>query len=815
MNQDTPRDQSQPIATRWSVPTVAMRRAVVFPIADLPIPITITQEKTLEAVMHARANDSFIFITAQQDPEVEQPSLDDLYSVGVIAEILDIRRDEDGDHEVIIEGKSRAKVIRSIEEEPLLIVEVEARRDEDRAGVELEALLQSVKELAVQVIHLSPRLPDEVEEVLDNIHDPANLIDLIATQLSGTVEQKQELLETASLPQRARLVMKLLSHEKSLLEIAKEIRSEVRYSLDQHQREVFLREQMKAIQKQLGDDEEEANELEERVEAASMPEVVKETALRELKRLGRMNPQSSEYTVSRNYIDWLLDLPWAETTEDRIDLAGATQALDAHHHGLDKVKRRIIEFLAVCKLRGEVKGPILCLVGPPGVGKTSLGKSVAEAMGREFVQISLGGVRDEAEIRGHRRTYIGSLPGRFVKALKRAGSMNPVICLDEIDKLGQDFRGDPGSALLEVLDPEQNNAFSDHYLEVPLDLSQVLFFTTANRLDTIPPALRDRLELIELPGYTQEEKLSIAREHLLPSAVEDHGLTDVDLSFEAGSLEMIIEQYTREAGVRTLKRQLASVLRSIAHDIATETVTSPVCVDPVRVRNALGPQKVFPEAAEPISTPGVSIGLAWTPVGGEILFIEATLMRGTGKLTLTGQLGEVMKESAHTAMSLIHAHADQLEIDETLFSERNIHLHLPSGAIPKDGPSAGVALAVALTSLLIGKPMRDGLAMTGEITLRGRVLPVGGIKEKVIAAARAGMRDVILPKRNEGDLEEIPSDLKEMMNFHLIERLEEAFCLALGISSLDLDEEKIQLPTTKEVLLQESKADSNEEEITL
>ena len=778
----TPIPPPLPSAVRLTMPTVAMRRAVIFPITDLPIPLTVTQEKTLEAVRRAQATDSLVFITAQQDADVEHPSFGDLYSIGMVAKILDMRRDDDGDYEVIIEGQSRARVLTELEEEPLLIVEVELIDDQVEDEVELAALIQNLKELAVQVIQLSPRFPDEVVEVLDHIDEPSDLIDLIATQLSAPVPQKQELLETLGLNERARAVMKMLSYERSLLEIAKEIRTEVKDSLDQHQREVFLREQMKAIQKKLGDDEEEADELRERVDAAQMPEPVREAALRELKRIGRMNPQSSEYTVSRNYIDWLLDVPWSETTEDRIDLKEASEVLNAHHHGLEKVKKRIIEFLAVCKLKGAVKGPILCLVGPPGVGKTSLGKSVADAIGREFVQISLGGVRDEAEIRGHRRTYIGSLPGRFVKALKKAGSMNPVICLDEIDKLGQDFRGDPGSALLEVLDPEQNNHFSDHYLEVPLDLSQVLFFTTANRLDTIPPALRDRLEIIELPGYIREEKLAIARQHLLPSALEEHGLEGENVQFGETALEMVIEQYTREAGVRTLKRQLAGVLRSVAHDLALEELALPCEVDEARVRAALGPQKVFPESAERIDTPGVSIGLAWTPVGGEILFIEATMMRGSGKLTLTGQLGEVMKESAHTAMSLIHSHAEALKIDEECFSDRNIHLHLPSGAIPKDGPSAGVALTVALTSLMIGEPMRDGIAMTGEITLRGRVLPVGGIKEKVIAAARAGMSQVILPKRNEGDLEEIPDHLKETLTFHLIERVEEALSLALGVS---------------------------------
>jgi ATP-dependent Lon protease len=759
-----------------------MKRAVIFPISKFPIPLMIHPGPTLEAVQYAQAHNDLIFLVAQNDPELDQPNLDDLYSVGVIAKVLGLRNGDEGEQAVIIEGLHRARVDREVERDPVLIIDAEVIEDEIEEGKELEVLLQTLKDLAAEFIQLSPKFPDELSEILNQIKDRANLIDLIATQLSASIEQKQEILEALDLSDRARLVIKLLSYERSLLEIAREIRSEVSESLDQHQREVFLREQMRAIQKKLGDDEEEADELRMRVEEAGMPEAAVEAAERELKRLNRMNPQSSEYTVSRNYIDWLLDIPWSRRTEDRIDLQVATDVLNAHHHGLEKVKRRIIEFLAVCKLKGSIKGPILCLVGPPGVGKTSLGKSVADAVGREFVQISLGGVRDEAEIRGHRRTYIGSLPGRFVKALKRAESMNPVICLDEIDKLGQDFRGDPGSALLEVLDPEQNQSFSDHYLEVPLDLSQVLFFTTANRLDTIPPALRDRLELIELPGYIREEKLAIAREHLLPATLEEHGLEEGSIELSDEALTMIVEQYTREAGVRTLKRQLAGILRSVAHDLALERVELPVAIDEARIRNALGPQKVFSESVEGICAPGVSVGLAWTPVGGEILFIEATLMRGSGKLTLTGQLGEVMKESAHTAMSLIHAHAEPLGIPEELFAERNIHLHLPSGAIPKDGPSAGVALTVALISLLIDRPMRSGIVMTGEITLRGRVLPVGGIKEKVIAAARAGMSEVILPKRNQGDLEEIPEDLKREVTFHLVDHIEEALQLTLDLS---------------------------------
>ena len=776
----TTESQDSEKTSRYVIPTVSLRRTVIFPIDNIPIPLTITQSRTLEIVAHAKAKGGLVFITAQLDPEDNLPGVGDLYQTGIIARVIDIRREDEADI-VIIEGESRARITKAIDDSALLLVEVEPIEDTETSGVELSALIQNLKELAVQVVKLTPRLPDEVIEVFDQINDPAQFIDLVSTHTSATVEQKQELLELRSVVQRARAAIKLLNYERSLLEIAKEIRVEVKDSLDQHQKEVFLREQMKAIQKQLGDDEEEADELKDKIEAAKMPEPVKETALKELKRIGRMNPQSSEFTVARNYIDWLLDVPWAHSTEDRIDLEQASTVLEEHHHGLEKVKRRIIEFLAVCKLKGAVKGPILCLVGPPGVGKTSLGKSVAEAIGRQFTQISLGGVRDEAEIRGHRRTYIGSLPGRFVKALKKAKSMNPVICLDEIDKLGQDFRGDPGSALLEVLDPEQNSKFSDHYLEVPLDLSQVLFFTTANRLDTIPPALRDRLEIIELPGYIQEEKLAIAKKHLLPVALEEHGLKVDEVSIDDEALKLIIEQYTREAGVRTLKRQLAGVLRSVAHDLALKKAELPIVIDHTRIRSALGPQKVFPEAAESIRTPGVSIGLAWTPVGGEILFIEATLMKGSGKLTLTGQLGEVMKESAHTAMSLIHSRAEALALDESLFAERNIHLHLPSGAIPKDGPSAGIALTVALCSLFLGQTMNDGIAMTGEITLRGRVLPVGGIKEKVIAAARSGMKTVILPKRNEGDLEEIPNDLKEQIEFHLVDTIDEVLSLALNI----------------------------------
>ena len=779
MSTHSPDDSSLTIDGLRSLPAISIRQAVLFPIPQLPIPLTITQDRTLKAIKQALEGEEIIFILTQQDPEEDSPKPEDLYTYGIFARILEVFREKDQNHEVLIEGICRGRVSNFQEVHPFLLVEAEPLEEYLEEDMELDAILHNVKELARQVIELSPRLPDEIGEILDSIEHPSHLGDLIASQLGISIQEKQELLEILEVKKRLKLLIKHLGHEQALLQISGEIRSEVRESLDQHQREVFLREQMKAIQKQLGDDEDEQGDLRDRVIKAQMPEQAETAALRELKRMGRMNQQSSEYTVSRSYVDWLLDLPWGITTEDSLNIRESQRLLDEQHYGLKKIKKRIVEYLAVSKLKGEMKGPILCLVGPPGVGKTSLGQSIAEALGRSFIRLSLGGVRDEAEIRGHRRTYIGSLPGRFIKALKRAKSMNPVICLDEIDKLGQDFRGDPGAALLEVLDPEQNQNFSDHYLEVPVDLSQVLFFTTANRVDTIPPALKDRLEILEIPGYIQEEKRVIAQQHLLPRLLRDHGVTADQLTIEEDALENIIDHYTREAGVRTLSRQLAGVIRSVVHDIALEELSPPIVIDRARVRQALGPQKVFQESAEPLDTPGVSIGLAWTPVGGEILFIEANLMRGTGKLTLTGQLGEVMKESAHTAMSLIHARAEDLGLDEELFSERNIHLHLPSGAIPKDGPSAGVAITIALTSLLLKRPMKDGIAMTGEITLRGRVLPVGGIKEKVIAAARAGMKVVILPKKNEGDLEEIPNHLRESITFHLIERIEEALQLTL------------------------------------
>ena len=770
------------------LPAIAVKNAVVFPIPNLPIPLAVGRGKTMRAIERAAEEGGLVFVVTQRDADEEDPGADDLYTFGSIARILRLTRSMDQSHELLIEGVCRARLLKVTETEDALRVRAVPVYDTRPPDHEISARVVNLKELAGKVIQLSPRIPDEALSIIEGIEDAGNLTDLIASQLRLSIEQKQHLLETWDVKERLQQVIEHLAHEAAILEISGRIRTEVRDSLDKHQREVYLREQLKAIKKELGDDEGDDDDLDDltlRVEEAGMPEGALKAARKELRRLGRMNPQSAEYTVARSYVDWLLDMPWEERTEDNLDVRNAAALLDEEHYGLEKVKRRITEYLAVRKLKGDMRGPILCLVGPPGVGKTSLGRSIARALGRQFVRISLGGVRDEAEIRGHRRTYVGALPGRFVQSMKKAGSRNPVFVLDEVDKLGNDFRGDPSSALLEVLDPEQNNAFSDHYLEVPVDLSEVLFITTANRLDTVPPALRDRMEVIEIPGYIEEEKLAIARQHLLPRQLEEHGLTPDQVRLDDKALARIIADYTKEAGVRTLNRQIASVLRSVARDVALGEADLPVTVDADRIRAALGPQRYFSESKEDISMAGVAVGLAWTPVGGEILFIEATAMNGSGKLTLTGQLGEVMKESAHAAMSFIHARAERLGIPEEMFSRRNFHLHLPSGAIPKDGPSAGVTIVTALTSLLTDTPMRDGVAMTGEITLRGVVLPVGGVKEKVLAASRAGMTEIILPARNAGDLEEIPVHLKEHMTFHFAERIEDVLELALGLKVSD------------------------------
>jgi ATP-dependent Lon protease len=572
-----------------------------------------------------------------------------------------------------------------------------------------------------------------------------------------------------------------LAREVQILELGNKIQSQVKEDIDRAQREYYLREQLKAIKRELGeldDHAQEIKQLKERIEAAQMPEEARKAAEKELERLSRMPPASAEYTVSRTYLDWLIELPWSKSTEDNLDIAHARQVLDEDHYDLEKVKRRILEYLAVRKLKNDMKGPILCFVGPPGVGKTSLGKSIARAMGRKFVRISLGGIRDEAEIRGHRRTYVGALPGKIIQGIKRAGVNNPVFMLDEVDKIGIDFRGDPAAALLEVLDPEQNHAFSDHYIDVPFDLSKVLFIATANVLDTVPPALRDRMEVLELPGYTDDEKLMIAKNHLIPRQLQEHGLTEEDLEFEDDAIITIINSYTREAGVRNLEREIAAVCRQVAKEVA-EGKREKVIVRKDNVYKFLGPEKFYPEVAERITTPGIATGLAWTPTGGDIIFIEATRMKGRKGLILTGHLGEVMKESAQAALSYVRSKARDFGINEDFFAKSDIHIHVPAGAIPKDGPSAGIAIFVALVSLLTNRPVKSDVAMTGEITLRGQVLPVGGIKEKVLAGKRAGIKTIILPKRNEKDVEELPDHVKQGLKFYFIQRAEEALDVAL------------------------------------
>jgi ATP-dependent Lon protease len=652
--------------------------------------------------------------------------------------------------------------------------------------MEIEALVSNIRILFSKVLEFSPQLPGELKTIALNIDEPGTLADMVISHLNVPHQEKQEALETLDIRERLHKILKALTHQVEILELGQKIQAEVRDRMDKAQREYFLREQLKVIRKELGEAEgieAEVEELQKKIEKKELPDYVREEAQKELKRLSRIHPTSAEYTVIRNYLDWLLELPWLESTEDRLDLKKAREILDRDHYDLEKVKKRILEHLAVLKLKPDMKGPILCFVGPPGVGKTSLGRSIAEALGRKFLRISLGGVRDEAEIRGHRRTYVGAMPGRIIQGLRRVGVNNPVFMLDEIDKLGADFRGDPAAALLEVLDPEQNQSFSDHYLELPFDLSRVMFIATANVLDTIPTPLLDRMEIIEIPGYTEEDKLKIARYYLVPRQLEAHGLTKKHLRFTERALAKIITYYTREAGVRNLEREIGAVCRAVAKEVA-EGRTEPVTVRVKEVERYLGPPKFLPEVAERVKVPGVAIGLAWTPVGGEILFVEATRMKGTGRLILTGKLGEVMRESAETALSYLRSRAQELGIEEDLFSKVDVHIHVPAGAIPKDGPSAGITMLSALVSLFTGRTVRHDVAMTGEITLRGLVLPVGGIKEKVLAAKRAGIKEVILPKRNEKDLLDVPKEAREKLTFHLVSRVEEALPIIFGVKTI-------------------------------
>jgi ATP-dependent Lon protease len=761
------------------LPILPLRGTVLYP--DLILPIMVGRKKSVKLIDDAMDSDRIIGVLTQKKSEVEDPKEGDLYQVGVAALILRMIRELDGSQRVIVQGISRVKVKEYIQKEPYYKARVDTIEDKAEQGVEIEALMMNLKNLFQKAVELAPYLTAELGTMVSNIKSASILADLIASNLNVSTQEKQGILEIFDVRERLSRIHLLLNKEVQVLELGNKIQSQVKEDMDRTQREYYLREQLKAIKKELGELDEhsaEIKELKDRMKKAKMPADALAAAEKELDRLSKIPPASAEYTVARTYLDWLVELPWSVTTQDNLDIDNAQKILDEDHYDLEKVKKRILEYLAVRKLKSDMKGPILCFAGPPGVGKTSLGKSIARTMGRKFMRISLGGVRDEAEIRGHRRTYVGALPGRIIQGVKKAGSNNPVFMLDEVDKIGMDFRGDPSSALLEVLDPEQNHSFSDHYIDVNFDLSKVMFITTANVLDTIPPALRDRMEVLELPGYSEDQKMMIAREFLIPKEIHEHGLSAEYIEFEDAAVETIISSYTREAGVRNLEREIATVCRGVAKDVARE-IKDKVVITPENLHKFLGPVKFFPEVAERTSEPGVATGLAWTPTGGDIIFVEATKMRGEKGLMLTGQLGDVMKESAQAALAYVRTKAKELNIEEDFFAKHDIHIHVPAGAIPKDGPSAGITMFVALVSLLTNIPIRNDVAMTGEITLRGLVLPVGGIKEKVLAANRAGIKMVILPKKNEKDLEEIPERIRKEMLFKFVQRMDEAIELAL------------------------------------
>ena len=764
-----------------ALPVLPLRNAVFFP--HQVTPLSVGRGASIRAIEEAAKDEGFLVVVAQNDGEVETPREKDIYWVGTLARVLKVFTLADGTRNVLVQGVRRVQLISVLQTEPFIHAVVRDVDEESVKGIEVEAMATNLKSQFRKAVELSPNLSEEQLSIVLSLEEPEAMTDMIASMIPVGVPEKQELLESREIRLRMEKLTLTLTKLVQKLELGSKIQSEVQDGISKSQREYYLREQMKAIKKELGEEEGnvEAGELRRRIDEAHLPEEALKVAEKEFKRLSQMNQASAEYTVSRTYLDWILDLPWSVATEDALDIAHARGVLERDHYGLEKVKTRILEYLAVRKLKNNMRGPILVFVGPPGVGKTSLGRSIANALGRKFVRMSLGGVHDEAEIRGHRRTYIGALPGRIIQALKKAGSNNPVLMLDEVDKLGADFRGDPSSALLEVLDPEQNFSFSDHYLEIPFDLSGVMFIATANMIESVPPPLRDRMEIIEIPSYVEDEKLHIAKRFLLPKQIAEHGLTPAQFETSDEALRSIITGYTRESGVRSLERTSARVVRGVAREVA-EGTTAKASVTRDSLSRYLGQQKFFPDVAERINRPGIAVGLAWTPVGGEILFVEATKMKGKGNLIVTGQLGDVMKESVQAALSFIAANAGTLGVPPDFRSELDIHVHVPAGAIPKDGPSAGVTMLTALTSLLTGRRVRNDLAMTGEITLRGAVLPIGGVKEKVLAAHRAGIKTILLPERNRMDLEEIPTQAlegKNQIEFHFVREMEEVLSLAL------------------------------------
>ena len=763
------------------IPILPLRNAVIYPY--LSMPIAVSRPESMKLIEETLSGQKLFGVVAQKASDVEDPGPDDLYDVGTVVKLLKMIRTPEGEMYVLAQGIARMTMLSYTQEKPYFIANIDTLDDmvEEDDDKELIATVKNLKDLFNSVAQLAYNISNEVLTMILNVEDPGTLADMIAENPSFSLEERQEILEMLDVKARLQRVTVLLTREKEILELSRQIQSQVQSEMDKSQREYYLREQLKAIQKELGEGDQqtvEINELRKRIKKTKMPSDTRKVALKDLDRLSKMHPSAGEYTVSRTYLDWILDLPWKTGTRDNLKTDEAEHILNEDHYGLEKVKKRILEYLAVRQLTKEPKGPILCFVGPPGVGKTSLGRSIARAMNRKFVRISLGGIRDEAEIRGHRRTYVGALPGRIIQGLKKTGSNNPVFMLDEIDKIGADFRGDPSSALLEVLDPEQNNAFSDHYLELDFDLSKVMFITTANVLSTIPSPLLDRMEVIEITGYTEEEKIHIAQNYLIPRQLTANGLEARQLTIDVNALKLMINSYTREAGMRNLEREIASICRGVAKEVV-DGLKKPVCVKARGVHKYLGPIKFFPEIAERTAETGVATGLAWTPVGGDILFIEATKMKGKERLILTGQLGDVMKESAEIALSYVRSKVKDLNIPENFQENTDIHIHVPSGAIPKDGPSAGVTLYTSLVSLFTDKPIRSDLAMTGEITLRGLVLPVGGIKEKVLAARSAGVKHVVLPAKNEKDLEEIPENIRQELSFHFVHSMDEVIKLAL------------------------------------
>jgi ATP-dependent Lon protease len=766
------------------LPVLPLRDIVIFPF--MIVPLYVSRDRSIKAVDQALAENRMILLAAQKSQEEEDPTPDDIYGVGTVALIMRMLKLPDGRIRVLVQGLSRARTVSYNEDGELehLQAKIETVGEPElteEASLEVEAMMRNVKAQLERSQNLGKPISPEVVVIANNMEEAGRLADLTASNLDLKVEGAQAILEALDPAERLRRVHELMNKEIEVLTMQQEISSQAKGEMDRTQREFFLRQQLKAIQAELGEGNELAEEivqLGEKAQKAKMPKAVLEEVQRQLKKLERMHPDAAETATLRNWLDWMVNLPWSKSTKDNLDLKEAQKILDEDHYGLEKVKERIVEYLAVRKLKDKMKGPLLCFVGPPGVGKTSLGRSIARALGRKFIRLSLGGVKDEAEIRGHRRTYVGSLPGRVIQGLHQMGANNPVFMMDEVDKVGADFRGDPSSALLEVLDPEQNNTFRDHYLGVPYDLSNVMFITTANLTDTIQPAFLDRMEVIRLPGYTEEEKLQIARRHLLPKQLEEHGLTPEQLAFTDKALRGIINSYTREAGVRNCEREIAAIARKVARRVA-EGEEGKVRVTPASLQRYLGAPKTLPEERLTKDAVGIATGLAWTATGGDVLFVEASTMKGKGALTLTGQLGDVMKESAQAALSYARSRAKQWGIRDEFFAQNDLHIHVPEGAIPKDGPSAGITMATAMISAFTGRPVRCSVAMTGEITLRGHVLPIGGLKEKILAARRAGIETIVCPKLNQKELDEVPAQLKRGITFHLVDDVDEVLKLAL------------------------------------